>query len=87
MTPLHDLNPPDLYNWVCVYETSVDFDAEFVRGLLADADIPANILSKKDSAYSTNVGHLSLIYVYVPESHRDEALSVMDSLNNEDSAS
>lgn len=86
MSTLRDLHPPDLYDWVCVFETSVEFEAEFMRGFLADADIPATILSKKDSAYSTNVGHLSLIYVYVPEANREEALALIDSLNNEDSA-
>lgn len=86
MSTLRDLHPPDLYDWVCVFETAVEFEAEFMRGFLADADIPATILSKKDSVYSTNVGHLSLIYVYVPEANREEALALIDSLNNEDSA-
>lgn len=85
MAPLHDLKPDDLYNWVCVFETSVDYEAELVRSFLADAGFPVQILSKKDSTYTTNVGHLSLIYVYVPDVHRDEAKAILDSLNNEDS--
>jgi hypothetical protein len=84
MTPLHDLNPDDLYEWTCIFETAVEFEAELVRGFLADAEIPVQILSKKDSSYTSNVGHLSLIYVYVPVDKEAEAKAALESLDNKD---
>jgi hypothetical protein len=81
MPLLNDPKPDNIRDWVCVFETAVEFEAELVRSFLADAEIPVQILSKKDTTYTTNIGHLSLIYVYVPQQHEQEAREAMASID------
>ena len=81
MPLLNDPKPDNIQDWICVFETSIEFEAELVRSFLADADIPVQILSKKDTTYTTNIGNLSLIYVYVPQQHEQEAREAMASID------
>lgn len=81
MALLNDPKPDDIRDWTCVFETAVEFEAEIVRSFLADAEIPVQILSKKDSSYPTNHGNLSLIYVYVPQSDEKEAREALASID------
>ncbi|MCH8568839.1 MAG: DUF2007 domain-containing protein [Balneolales bacterium] len=59
--------PPAVKEWTCIFQTGHSFEAEMMKNFLTDRDIPAQILSKKDSAYVVNHSQLSLIYVYVPD--------------------
>ncbi|MGM0589905.1 MAG: DUF2007 domain-containing protein [Bacteroidota bacterium] len=68
-----DSKPNEIENWSCIYECSTDYEAEMVKNYLADQQIPANILSKRDSAYSLNVGEMALVYVYVPSEFEERA--------------
>lgn len=66
-------NASDIENWVCVKEGSVEYEVEMAKNYLSNLQIPSNILSKRDSAYSLNVGEMSLIYLYVPNEYEEEA--------------
>lgn len=53
-------------NWVCVMESNAQFEVEMAKNYLSNQRIPSNILSKRDSAHSLNIGEMSLIFLYVP---------------------
>ncbi len=63
----NDPKASEIKNWTCVFETGQSFEAEMMKNFLSDRNIRAEILSKKDSAYSVNHSQLSLVYVYVPD--------------------
>ncbi|MFW6157425.1 MAG: hypothetical protein ACOC4S_01150 [Balneolaceae bacterium] len=65
--------PNDIENWVCVLERSTEYEIELARGYLSSENIPSNILSKRDSAYSLNVGETALVYLYVPKEFEKKA--------------
>ncbi|MEX0773596.1 MAG: hypothetical protein WEB89_01660 [Balneolales bacterium] len=65
--------PPQFDDWVCVYETSLEYDAKMVKSYLSHRDLTARILSKKDSNFDVNFGDLSIIYIYVPLDEEDDA--------------
>lgn len=44
-----------------------------VKNYLSNLRIPSNILSKRDSAHSLNVGEMALIYIYVPKEFERKA--------------
>lgn len=69
----NDPKPTQIKDWTCVYETNQEFEAEMMRSFLSDRGFDAQILSKKDSAYSVNHSQLSLLYVYVPDENVAEA--------------
>lgn len=78
--------PSKINNWVCIMERGTEYEVELARGYLSNLKIPSNILSKRDSAYSLNVGETALVYLYVPEAHEEEArkaLAEWDDDNNE----
>lgn len=60
-------------NWECVLERSTDIEVEMAKNYLSSLNIPSNILSKRDSAYSLTVGEMALVYLYVPKEYADEA--------------
>jgi hypothetical protein len=80
-----DPKPDDIENWSCIYECSTDYEAEMVKNYLANQNIPANILSKRDSAYSLNVGSMALVYVYVPTEFEDRARKAIKAWEEADS--
>lgn len=65
--------PNEIDNWVCVMERGTEYEIEFAKNYLANLQIPSNILSKRDSSYSLNVGEMALVYLYVPEEYEEEA--------------
>lgn len=73
--------PNDIDNWVCVMERSTEYEVEFARNYLANMDIPSNILSKRDSAYSLTVGEMALVYLYVPQEYEEEAREALARLD------
>ena len=68
-----DKQPPQFEDWICVYETSLEHDANMVKSYLGHRNITCQILSKKDSNFDVSFGDLSIIYVYVPKDEEDEA--------------
>jgi hypothetical protein len=65
--------PNKINNWVCVMERSTEFEVEMAKNYLSNLQIPSNVLSKRDSAYSLSVGEMALVYLYVPEQFEEEA--------------
>lgn len=61
------IRPDEFDDWKCVYETSIESEANLVHEYLQDQGVSCQILSKKDSSFNVNFGDLSLIFVYVPE--------------------
>jgi len=60
-------------NWICIHKTTVDFEAEAIKGNLETQGIPAVILNKKDSAYQ-NFGYIE---IHVDASKEKEALALI----------
>ncbi len=70
--------PNNIDNWVCIMERSTELEVEMAKNYLSNLQIPSNILSKRDSAYSLNVGEMALVYLYVPLEYEDEAREALE---------
>lgn len=75
--------PNEVDNWVCVLESSSEFEVDMAKNYLANQKIPSNILSKRDSAHGLNIGEMSLIYLYVPEGFEKKARKALAELKDE----
>lgn len=73
--------PNEIENWVCVMERGTEYEVEIAKNYLADLDIPSNILSKRDSAISVNVGEMALVYLYVPREYEEEAREALEEMD------
>lgn len=76
--------PNEIENWVCVMESNTEFEINLARNYLSNLKIPSNILSKRDSAYSLDVGDMSLIYLYVPTRFGKKARMALEQLEGPD---
>lgn len=65
-------------NWVSVFTTNEEFEAERITELLIDSNIPAVILNQKDSSYIM----LGEINVMVNKEHKEEAEKVIKNKND-----
>lgn len=70
--------PNKIDNWVCIKEAGKEYEMEIAKNYLADHDIPASILSKRDSSFSINFGETALVYLYVPKEYEEEARQLLD---------
>lgn len=68
-------------DWVCVFERGTEYEVESVKNYLANLDIPSNILSKRDSSFSLNVGETALVYLYVPNEYEQQAREAIEELD------
>lgn len=75
--------PNDIDNWVCVLEANTDLDVEMAKNYLSNLKIPSNILSKRDSAYSLNIGEMAMVYLYVPKEFEKKARKALADLEDE----
>jgi hypothetical protein len=73
--------PNKIENWACVMERGTEYEVEIAKNYLAELDIPSNILSKRDSAISVNVGEMALVYLYVPQEYEEEAREALEELD------
>lgn len=64
-------------DWVTVYKTGIDYDAELVRDRLRDAGIPAVVMNKRDHAYNLNFGDMAQIKVLVPVEKESAAIALL----------
>lgn len=80
-----DPKPNEIENWSCVLETSTEFEAEMAKNYLNSLKIPSNILSKRDSAYSLNVGDMARVYLYVPTEFEDKARRAIEKWQSDES--
>jgi len=74
--------PNEIENWVCVLESSVEYEINLAKNYLSNLKIPSNILSKRDSAYSLVVGEMALIYLYVPIDFEKKARKALADLES-----
>lgn len=75
--------PNKIDNWVCVMERNIEFEVEMAKNFLANRRIPSNILNKRDSAHSLNIGEMSLIYLYVPKEFEKRARKALAEFQDE----
>ncbi len=65
-------------DWVTVFKTGTDYEAELVRDRLRDAGIPAVIMNKRDHAYNLNFGDMAQIKVLVPAEKKEAATNLLN---------
>ncbi len=76
--------PNEIENWVCVLESGVEYEIDLARNYLSNLKIPSNILSKRDTAYSLQIGDMALIYLYVPIEFEKKARKALIDLEKAD---
>lgn len=73
--------PPEIIlneaDWVVVYTTSFDYEAEMLKGNLESAGISVTILSQKDSSFPTP-GDLSIIKLLVKKEDAESAAAFLN---------
>lgn len=80
---LRGSKPNEINNWVCVLEKGTEYEVQLAKSYLASLKIPSNILSKRDSSYSLNIGEMSMVYLYVPADFEKKARKALAALNDE----
>ncbi len=78
--------PNEINNWVCILEKGTEYEVELAKSYLASLKIPSNILSKRDSSYSLNIGEMSMVYLYVPADFEKKARKALRALNEQEDA-
>lgn len=81
---LRGSEPNKIKNWVCVLERGTEYEVELAKNYLSNLKIPSNILSKRDSAYSLNIGEMSMVYLYVPKEFEQKARKALADLNEQE---
>ncbi len=69
-------------DWIQVYSTNTEIDAELIKQNLEHNDIPANILSQVDSTRQFTVGFLAIVKIFVEKNNYDKAKEIIDAINN-----
>lgn len=65
--------------WIVVFQSGTDYEADIVRDRLDDAGISAVVLTQRDHAFNLNVGDLSDVSVLVPQDQVDDAMALLRS--------
>lgn len=81
---LRGSEPNKIKNWVCILERGTEYEVELAKNYLSNLKIPSNILSKRDSSYSLNVGEMSMVYLYVPKEFEKKAQQALAELNDQE---
>lgn len=81
---LRGSEPNKIKNWVCVLERGTEYEVELAKNYLSNLKIPSNILSKRDSSYSLNIGEMSMVYLYVPKEFEKKARKALAELNEQE---
>lgn len=71
-------------DWVSVFRTSTDYEADLVRDRLDDSGIPAVVLTQRDHAFNLNVGDLAAVHVMVPPGRADDAVALLEETLDDD---
>lgn len=66
-------------DWVIVFQSGTDYEADIVRDRLDDAGISAVVLTHRDHAFNLNVGDLSDANVLVPPEQVNDAVALLRS--------
>ena len=73
------MNEGTYEDWMVVFQSGTDYEADIVRDRLDDAGIPAVVLTQRDHAFNLNVGDLSAVNVLVPPTKLDQARALLQS--------
>jgi len=65
-------------DWVSIFRTGTDYEADMVRDRLDDAGIPAVVFTQRDHAFNLNVSDLAQVHVMVPPGRADDAVSLLE---------
>mgnify|MGYP002760671831 FL=1 len=65
-------------DWVSVFRTGTDYEADLVRDRLDDSGIPAVVLTQRDHAFNLTVGDLASVHVMVPPEQVEKAVSLLE---------
>jgi hypothetical protein len=79
-----DPNPNEIENWVCVMERGSPYEIESAKNYLSNLEIPSNILSKRDSSFSLNIGDTAHVYLYVPKEFEEQAREALEEMETPD---
>jgi hypothetical protein len=67
-------------DWIVIFKSGTDYEADLVRDRLDNADIPAVVLTQRDHAFNLTMGDLAQVNVLVPPAHVDAAAAVLQSV-------
>ncbi len=73
------MNDRNYEEWVVVFRSGTDYEADIVRDRLDDAGVPAVVLTQRDHAFNLNVGDLAPVHVLVPPDKVREAEAILQS--------
>ncbi len=73
------MSTPKYQDWIVVFRSGTDYEADIVRDRLDDAGISAVVLTKRDHAFNLNVGDLADVNVLVPPDQVNDALALLQS--------
>ncbi len=65
-------------------ESGKEYEVQLAKNYLSSLKIPSNILSKRDSSYSLNIGEMSMVYLYVPKEFEKKARKALKKLDESD---
>ena len=65
-------------DWVSVFRTGTDYEADLVRDRLDYSGIPAVVLTQRDHAFNLTVGDLASVHVMVPPEQAEKAVSLLE---------
>lgn len=66
----------DQTKWTSVYKTVNKIEAEIIKGNVENAGIPCVVVNKQDSSYMLILP--GMVELHVPESQKEEALSIIN---------
>ena len=73
------MSTPRTYeDWISIFNTSTDFEADLVRDRLDAAGVDAVVLTQRDHSFNLNVGDLSPVRVMVRPEDADAAREVLN---------
>jgi hypothetical protein len=70
--------------WVSIYRSGTDYEADMVRDRLDDSGIPAVVLTQRDHAFNLTVGDLAAVHVMVPPDRADDAVALLEERLDDD---
>lgn len=68
-------------DWVVIYHTSENYEAEMLRANLEGAGVETQILQQKDRSYPA-VGDLAVVKILVKKSDAESAKTIIDDINS-----
>ena len=71
----------EIEDWVIVYTTDAEYEAEMLKANIESAGIEARILGQKDQSFPA-VGDLSVIKILVQEKDAEDAKAIINDINN-----